>query len=217
MIEDTHAYNDYIASLFAPQDDALTESLAEMEREGVRRMNVSATEGKLLQVLALAIGATRILEIGTLWGYSGIHFARALPVGGRLVTLELDLHHAEVARRNFERAGVEPQVEIRVGAAAQTLRQMADAGETPFDLIFIDADKDGYPEYLTLALPLLRDGGLLLADNTLPDAVLSQEEHGTKHYNAAVAQSTGLTSIVVPILRQRGIDGLTVSFKGEKA
>ena len=147
----THAYNDYIAALFAPQDAALTDTIAEMEREGVPGINVSATEGRLLQILALAVGATRILEIGTLGGYSGIHFARALPPGGKLITLELDTHHAEVARRNFDRAGVSDKVEIRVGRAGDRLAQMV--SETPFDLIFIDADKDGYPDYLRQCVP----------------------------------------------------------------
>jgi caffeoyl-CoA O-methyltransferase len=210
---DTHAYNDYIAALFAPQDDALTETLAEMERESVRRINVSATEGKLLQVLALTIGAKRILEIGTLGGYSGIHFARVLPEDGKLITLEIDPHHAEVARRNFDRAGVGQKVDIRVGSVSETLQQLTATGEPPFDLIFIDADKDGYTEYLRQSLPLLREGGMLLGDNTLPDAVLTEEDSGTKRYNAAVAGRPELTSIVIPILRQRGIDGLTVSIK----
>lgn len=210
---DTHAYNHYIASLFAPQDDALTATLAEMEREGVPGINVSGTEGRLLQILALAVGAKRILEIGTLGGYSGIHLARALPDGGKLITLELDPHHAEVAQRNFERAGVGAKTEVRIGPAAETLRQLADAGEPPFDLIFIDADKGGYVEYLELSLPLLRDGGLVLGDNTLPEAVLTGDDSGTKRYNTAVAARPELTTIIVPVLRGRGVDGLTVSFK----
>lgn len=210
---DTVAYDSYITSLFAPQDLALTETLAEMENEGVRRINVSASEGKLLQVLALTVGAKRILEIGTLGGYSGIHLARALPADGRLITLEIDPHHAEVARRNFDRAGVGHKVDIRVGPAAETLRQLGEAAEAPFDLIFIDADKGGYTEYLHLSLPLLREGGLLLGDNTLPDAVLTDEDSGTKRYNAAVAETPELITTVLPILRQHGLDGLTVSIK----
>lgn len=213
----TGAYNNYIASLFAPQDAALTEALAEMGREGIPKINVSATEGKLLQVLALSIGAKRILEIGTLGGYSGIHLARALPEDGKLITLEIDLHHAEVARRNFDRAGVAHKVEVRVGPASETLNQMAIADEPPFDLIFIDADKDSYPAYLRQSLPLLREGGLLLGDNTLPDAVLTEEESGTKQYNAEVAERSELTTIIIPILRQHGLDGLTVSFKRSSA
>ncbi len=209
----TRAYNDYIASLFAPQDSALRDTIAEMAREGVPGINVSAMEGKLLEVLALSVGAKRILEIGTLGGYSGIHFARALPDDGKLITLELEPHHATVARRNFERAGVDHKVEIRLGSASETLTKMTEAGEPQFDLIFIDADKDAYPEYLRQSVPLLREGGLLLGDNTLPDAVLTDEESGTKRYNADVAALPELTTIIIPILRQHGIDGLTVSFK----
>lgn len=208
----THIYNEYIASLFAPQDDALSETIAQMKRENVPGINVSATEGKLLQVLALMVGARRILEIGTLGGYSGIHFARVLPADGKLVTLELDPHHAQVARRNFERAGVADKTEIRVGPAAQTLRQLAEAGEPLFDVIFIDADKEGYVEYMELALPMLREGGLLLGDNTLW-GVQEHKESATKRYNAAVAQHPELTTILIPVLRERGIDGLTVSLK----
>lgn len=208
----THIYNEYIAALFAPQDDALTETIAEMKRENVLGMNVSAVEGKLLQVLAGAVGARRVLEIGTLGGYSGIHFVRALPADGKLVTLELDPHHAEVARRNFQRAGIAHQVELHVGPAAQTLSQLAANGEPLFDVIFIDADKDGYIEYLDLALPMLRAGGLLLGDNTLW-GVLEQKDSATKRYNSAVAQRPELTTIIIPILRGRGLDGLTVSLK----
>ena len=210
---DTHAYNHYIASLFAPQDTALSATISEMERESIPSINVSPVEGKLLQLLAFAVGARRILEIGTLGGYSGIHLARALPEGGSLITLEIDTHHAEVARRNFELAGIGNKVEVRVGPASETLRQLAAAGEPQFDLIFIDADKGGYTEYMQLSLPLLREGGLMLGDNTMPDAVLTQEDSGTKRYNAAVANCPDLTSVVIPILRQRGLDGLTVSWK----
>jgi predicted O-methyltransferase YrrM len=213
---DTGAYDAYIADLFAPQDAALTETLEEMEREGVRKINVSATEGKLLHLLALTVGAKRILEIGTLGGYSGIHLARALPEEGKLITLEIDPHHAEVARRNFERAGVAHKVEVRVGPASETLGKMA-TEEAAFDLIFIDADKDGYPEYLRQSLPLLREGGLLLGDNTLRGALDPQEDSGTKRYNTAVAAYPELTTILIPILRQQGLDGLTVSFKKGKA
>lgn len=209
----THAFNDYIASLFAPSDAVLDETLAAMQRENIPAINVSATEGKVLHLLARMVGAKRILEVGTLGGYSGIHFARALPEDGKLVTLELDPHHADVARRNFERAGVSPKAEVRVGPAADSLRQMAADGEPLFDVVFIDADKDGYVEYLQLCLPLLRAGGLLLGDNTLPDAALTGEDSGTKRYNAAVAERPELVSIVFPVLRQHGIDGLTVSLR----
>ena len=117
-------------------------------------------------------GARRILEIGTLGGYNAIWLARALPAGGKLITLELSEHHAEVARRNLAQAGLAAKVEVRVGPALAALTAMEQAGEAPFDLVFIDADKDGYVAYLPKSVALVRDGGLILADNTLPDEVL---------------------------------------------
>jgi len=210
---ETQPYNQYIANLFAPQDDVLIETIALMHREGVPGINVSPAEGKLLHILALLAGARRILEIGTLGGYSGIHLARALPEDGKLITLEIDPHHAEVARRNFERAGLAHKVDIRVGPALDTLRELAADGEAPFDVIFIDADKGGYVDYLRAGLPLLREGGLVMGDNTLPGAVLTNEDSGTKRYNAEVADCPELTSVVIPILRHRGLDGLTVAVK----
>ncbi|MDQ3318093.1 MAG: O-methyltransferase, partial [Actinomycetota bacterium] len=146
------AIDDYVAGLFAPPDEALEASLRESERAGLPSINVSATEGKLLQMLVEISGTRRVLEIGTLGGYSAIHFARALPDDGALISLELDENHAEVARRNVERAGLSDKVEVRVGDARQGLERLIENGEGPFDLIFIDADKEGYPEYLGWSL-----------------------------------------------------------------
>lgn len=212
----TAAYDRYIASLFAPEDAALTDTLDAMQQGNLPSINVSYAEGKILQVLALAVGARRVLEIGTLGGFSGIHFARVLPDGGKLVTLELDPHHADVARKNFERANVQEKVEIHVGPAADTLDKLAAEGAEPFDVVYIDADKDGYVTYLQKSLPLLREGGLLLADNALPNAVLTGEDAGAKRYNTAAAQTDGLTSVILPVLRDKGIDGLTVSVKAAR-
>ncbi len=210
----THAYDQYISALFAPGDAVLHDALADMKRENVPGINVSASEGKLLHVLALLSRPRRILEIGTLGGYSAIWLARALPEDGKLISLELDPHHADVARRNIERAGLSRKVEIRVGPALDSLTRMTADGEAPFDLLFIDADKDGYVDYLRLAAPLVRAGGLILGDNTLPDAVLDPAGNsGTKRYNASVAAHPDLVSIIVPVLRSRGIDGLLISVK----
>jgi predicted O-methyltransferase YrrM len=206
-------YGEYVDSLFAGEDDALRMAREESQREGLPPINVSASEGKLLHVLALTIGARRILEVGTLGGYSAIWLARALPPGGKLISLEIDPHHADVARRNIERAGLSDRVEVRVGPALETLAGMED-GEGSFDLAFIDADKDAYVAYLEKVAPLVREGGIVLGDNTLPDAVLDPaRDSGTKRYNAAVAERSDLVSIVVPMLRSDGLDGLTVSFK----
>lgn len=216
MTEQTHDFNAYITSLFAPEDDALALGREETKRAGIPQINVSPSEGKLLHTLALVIGARRILEIGTLGGYSATWLACALPDGGQLISLELDPHHAEVARQNVARTGLTEKVEIRVGPALDSLSKMTD--EAPFDLVFIDADKDGYVSYLHRALPLLRDGGLLLGDNTLPNAVLDPDaDSGTKRYNAAVAAHPDLVSIVIPVLRSQGVDGLTASVKRKQS
>jgi predicted O-methyltransferase YrrM len=209
-------YDQYITHTFAAEDAALAEARHDMERGNLPEINVSASEGKLLHMLARLFRPERILEIGTLGGYSAIWLARALPTTGKMVSLELDAHHADVARQNLERASLGAQVEVRVGPASETLARMAADGEPLFDLVFIDADKDGYVDYLNAALPLLRPGGLLLGDNTLPDAVLDPAAtSGTKRYNTAVAAHPDLDSILIPVLRSHGIDGLLVSIKRE--
>jgi predicted O-methyltransferase YrrM len=206
-------YHDYVAELFAEEDDALRETRAEIEREGLPIIHVSPSEGKLLHILALTIGAKRILEIGTLGGYSAIWLARALPADGHLISLEIDAHHADVSRRNLARAGLAATTEVRVGPAAETLAKMHASGEPLFDLVFIDADKPGYPEYLDLAAPLTRVGGLILADNALPEAVLDPDsDHAIVRYNAAVARHPELESVIVPVMRDH-TDGLAISIK----
>jgi caffeoyl-CoA O-methyltransferase len=133
----------YIEERFAPQDEALEAAVRESRQAGLPEIRVSPNEAKLLQLLAELVGARSVLEIGTLGGYSAIHFARALPEDGRLVSLEIDERHAEVARENVERAGLSGKVEIRVGDARELLAGIAEAGEGPFDVVFIDADKTG--------------------------------------------------------------------------
>jgi len=202
----------FISRLFAPEDDALKTALADMEAGKLPPINVSASEGKMLHVLARAIAAKRILEVGTLGGYSTIWLARALPADGKLISLELDPHHADVARQNVARAGLADKVEIRVGPASESLAKMAGA-EPPFDLAFIDADKDGYVGYLEQVVPLVRPGGLILGDNTLTHSALDPNaDTGITRYNAAVAARTDLVSVIVPTLRN-DIDGLLISVK----
>jgi predicted O-methyltransferase YrrM len=207
-------YDHYISQLFAVEDEILRVTRATMQQEGLRPINVSATGGQLLHLLALISGARRILEIGTLGGYSAIWLARALPADGKLISLEISDHHASVARRNLAQAGLADKAEVRVGPALATLTAMEEAGEAPFDLVFIDADKEGYSAYLPKAVALVRAGGLILADNTLPDEVLVPTgDSGAKRYNAAVAAHSALLSTIVPVLRRQGLDGLTISIK----
>jgi predicted O-methyltransferase YrrM len=211
--ETLQAYDDYIGALFAQEDEALVQAREDMRGAGLPEINVSPAEGKLLHTLALSVGARRILEIGTLGGYSAIWMARALPRDGRLITLEIDPHHAAVAKRNVDRAGLSHVIDVRVGPAAASLRELHAASEDAFDVAFIDADKDSYVEYLGSVLPLVREGGLILGDNTLPSAVLDKDgDSGTKRYNAAVAARSDLVSVVAPVLRG-GIDGLSISVK----
>ena len=210
----TQNYDRYITDLLAPEDEVLAAARDTMQREGLPSISVSASEGKVLNILTRMIGAKRILEIGTLGGYSAIWMARAMPEDGKLVSLELDPHHAAVARQNLDQAGLSEKVEVRVGAALDSLAQIAREGSEPFDMVFIDADKEGYVDYLEKSLPLVREGGLILADNTLPDAVLDPSaDSGAKRYNTAVAAHPDLASALFPVLRSDGIDGLLVSIK----
>jgi caffeoyl-CoA O-methyltransferase len=206
--------DEYVADLFVPPDEALEAALRESENEGLPAINVSATQGKLLQMLVEISGAQKILEIGTLGGYSTIHFARGLPDGGRLVSLELDEHHTEVARRNVERAGLSGKVEIRVGDARRSLETLVDNGEGPFDLIFIDADKEGYPEYLDWSLRLSRPGTLILGDNAVRDGSVMDPDDASsramREFNEKLAKEPRVSALVLPLIREV-IDGLAIA------
>lgn len=206
--------DDYVAGLFAPPDETLEAALRDSKEAGLPEINVSATEGRLLQLLAEIAGARRVLEIGTLGGYSAIHFARALPADGALISLELDERHAEVARNNVARAGLSDKVEIRVGDAKELLAAMVEAGEGPFDLVFIDADKEGYPEYLDRSLRLSRPGTLILGDNAIRggSVIDPQDESGRamREFNERLAREPRLSATVLPLLRER-IDGLAIA------
>lgn len=207
-------YDRYISRLFAAEDGVLHTTRALMQQEGLPPINVSASSGQLLHLLASLIGARRILEIGALGGYSTIWLGRALPADGKLITLEIDEHHAAVARNNLALAGLAARVDVRVGPALASLAAMQQAGESPFDLVFIDADKDGYVAYLEKAVSLVRDGGVIVADNTLREDMLNDEgDSGAKRYNAAVAAHPALESSIIPVLRREGFDGMTISFK----
>jgi caffeoyl-CoA O-methyltransferase len=210
--------DDYVEGRFAPQDEALEAAVRESRRAGLPEIQVSPNEAKLLQLLAEMVGARRILEVGTLGGYSAIHFGRALPEGGELVSLEIDERHAEVARENVDRAGLADKVEIRVGDARGLLARIAENGEGPFDVVFIDADKEGYPEYLEWVLRLTRPGSLILGDNTIRGGSVLNPEDGsaraTGEFNERIARDPRLSAILLPILRER-IDGLTIALVRE--
>jgi predicted O-methyltransferase YrrM len=206
----------YIERLFVPHDEALAQNLKDAANAGLPTINISPNEGKLLYLIAKLSRARRILEIGTLGGYSTTWLARALPKDGKLITLELDEKHAAVARRNLDRAGVGDRVEIVIGRGVDSLATLLDRNEPPFDLIFIDADKPSYVDYLNGALKLARAGTVILADNLIRNGRVMSEQptdasaQGARAYNEAIARHPRLESIVLPIIREN-LDGLSIS------
>ena len=183
--------DDYIAGLLNPADEALAKTEASIENENIPPISVSPNQGKFLHVLAKLCQAKKILEIGTLGGYSTIWMARALPKDGRLITLELDQHHATVAARNINAAGLGNIVDIRVGKALDLLPVIEAENAGPFDMIFIDADKPPYTEYFQWALKLSRPGTLIVADNVIRDGKVLDPENtdpmvkGAQRFNLA--------------------------------
>jgi len=215
------AVDAYLAGLLVPPDPALDAALAASAAAGLPAHQVSASEGKLLHILARLIGARRILEIGTLGGYSTIWLARALPTGGRLVTLEAEPRHAEVARANLTRAGLCDVVDVRVGRAVESLRQIAAEGSPPFDLVFIDADKERNPDYLGWALRLARRGTLIVADNVVRggavvDATSADPSvRGVRRFMELVAADRRLTATAIQTVGGKGWDGFAVALVTE--
>lgn len=169
------AVDQFICDTVVVEDEALREAVEAAEAAGLPVIQVSPPQGKLLELLVRLVGARKVLEFGTLGGYSAILMARVLPEDGRLITLEAKAEYAEVARRSIERAGVGERVEIRVGPALEALPGLEDAG--PFDLVFIDADKVNTPNYFRWALEHTRPGGLIVADNVVRDGALAEAEN----------------------------------------
>jgi predicted O-methyltransferase YrrM len=199
--------------LLAP-DRELRAVLEASSKAGLPSIQVSPTQGKLLNLLARALGARAILELGTLGGYSSLWLARALPPGGRLVTLEADPTHAEVARANLEDAGMAERVQIRLGPALETLPKLLADGSGPFDLVFIDADKVGYADYLGWAHRLSRVGSLIVADNVIRGGSVAdpssddQASLGIRRFYQALATSPGLSATAIQTVGTKGYDGL---------
>jgi predicted O-methyltransferase YrrM len=210
------AVDHYLASLLLPSDAALDEALATSAAAGLPAINVSPVQGKFLHLFARIRGATNILEVGTLGGYSTIWLARALPPGGKLVTLESEAKHAEVARANIERAGLAHLVELRLGRAIDTLPQLAAEGRGPFDLVFIDADKPSTPDYFTWALRLTRKGSVIVVDNVVRKGavadVASEDEkvQGIQRFLKLAAAEPRVNATAIQTVGAKGYDGLAV-------
>lgn len=214
------AVDDYIAGHLLGPDEALDAALAANAAGGLPAIDVSAAQGKMLHLFARMAGAKRILEVGTLGGYSTIWLARALPEGGRLVTLELEPHHAEVARGNIAAAGLADRVDVRTGPAIEALDAMIAAGEGPFDLVFIDADKQSNVAYLRAAMALGRPGTVIVVDNVIREAGILDAAsddpriQGTRALFEAVAAEPRLSATAVQTVGAKKWDGFLLAVLG---
>ena len=206
----------WLCGLLVPPDPVLDGALAASAAAGLPDIAVAPNQGKLLMLLAQLAGARRILEIGTLGGYSTIWLARALPDRGRLVTLEYEPLHAEVARGNIARAGLAEKVDIRVGRAVDTLAAMEREGGEAFDMVFIDADKPSNPDYLAFARRLTRAGGLIVADNVVRRGAVTDAAStdanivGIRRFLEMVATDPRLEATALQTVGSKGHDGLAV-------
>jgi predicted O-methyltransferase YrrM len=207
----------YLGDLLAPHDAALERALDSNHEAGLPPIDVPPLLGKFLDVMVRTCGARRVLEIGTLGGYSTIWMARALPPDGRVITLELEPRHAEIARENLREAGVLERVDIRVGRALDSLQKLHAGGAAPFELVFIDADKQSMPEYLEWSLKLSRPGTVIVADNVVRDGkVLDLEStdpqvRGVQRFLEMAAREPRLSATAIPTVGARGYDGFAVA------
>ncbi|HEY8733430.1 MAG TPA: O-methyltransferase [Puia sp.] len=211
------AVDKYISDLFLKPDEALTAAEQSHKLEDIPLINVSPNLGKLLYLFAKLTKAGKILEVGTLAGYSTIWMAKALPEDGKLITLEIDPRHAEVARKNIDRAGLSSKVEIRIGKAIELLPAIAEENGGPFDMIFIDADKPPYTEYYQWAIKLSKPGTLIIADNVIRDGkVLDPDQddpmvRGAQRFNQTLAADTRVTATILQTVGVKDYDGMAIA------
>src|SRR2546423_1358721 len=207
----------YFCDNLLPEDPVLASALESSEAAGLPPIAVAPNQGKLLQLLAEMIGARSILEIGTLGGYSTIWMARALPPDGRLTTLEVDPKHADVARKNFVRAGLAKTIEIRVGGALDTLPQLRGEQRGPFDLVFIDADKENIPAYFDCAIRLSRPGSLIIVDNVVRDGEVVNARtkdpsvQGVRRFVEQLRRDSRVTATAIQTVGTKGHDGFAIA------
>ncbi len=207
----------YITDRLASPDSALSAALEASEAAGLPAISVTPNQGKLLQLLARLLGARAILEIGTLGGYSTIWLARALPAGGRMITLEADPKHTEVALGNISRAGLSDLVELRLGPALEELPKLEAESHGPFDLIFIDADKSNTPEYFTWALKLSHLGSLIIVDNVVRSGAVADQDSedpnvkGMRRFFDLIAKEKRVSATALQMVGSKGYDGFAIA------
>ena len=211
------AVDNYINSLVVPSDPALDAAIEASTKAELPAIAVAPNQGKLLHILARLVNARRILEIGTLGGYSTIWLARALPADGRLFSLEIEPKHAEIARKNVERAGLASRVEVRLDPAIDSLKKLAAENQGPFDLIFIDADKERIPDYFTWSLRLSRSGTLIIVDNVVRKGAVIEagsqdpDVQGVRRLNEMLAKESRVTATTIQMVGTKGYDGMTIA------
>jgi predicted O-methyltransferase YrrM len=198
-------------------DPEIDAALASNHAAGLPAIDVTALQGRFLELMIRAIGGRRILEIGTLGGYSTIWMARAVGASGKVITLELEKRHAEIAQRNFGNAGVADRIDLRIGPASESLSALVAAGAAPFDFVFIDADKAGYPDYLHYSLKLSRPGTLIIADNVVRDGKVIEPDNpdpnirGVRRFTEMAAAEPRLSATVLQTVGGKGYDGFAIA------
>lgn len=211
------AVDEYISDLFEHEDSSLAATEQSIKESNIPSISISPNQGKFLQMLARLNNAKKILEIGTLVGYSTIWLARALPKTGKLITLEYETLHAQVAQKNIDRAGLNSVVEIRIGKGLDLLPKLVEEGAGPFDMIFIDADKPPYKEYFDWSLKLSRPGTLIVADNVIREGKVLDEKSsdemvsGVKRFNAALSVNPAVTATIIQTVGSKEHDGMALA------
>ncbi len=207
----------YISNLFHDEDECLKATEKSIIESGIPQISISPNQGKFLQILARLSNAAKILEVGTLGGYSTIWMARALPENGKLVTLEIDKKHADVAQNNFERCGLTSKIEMRLGKAIDILPELEKEKAGPFDMIFIDADKPPYTEYFQWALKLSRPGTLIIADNVIREGKILMDESpdemvaGVKRFNEFLSKCPAVSGTIFQTVGAKEHDGMAIA------
>lgn len=209
--------DDYISGLLATEDAVLKDTIALMCKEGLPQHSISASQGKFLQVLMTACNAMRVLELGTLGGYSTIWLARAIPEKGKLITIEAEPHHANIAKQNIANAGLSNIVECRNGKAIDVLQELVESNAEPFDFIFIDADKPPYAEYFELALKLSRKGTIIVCDNVIREGkvldknINDEKVKGVQRLNELLGKCNDITATILQTVGAKEYDGMAIA------
>jgi len=209
--------DNYISALLASEDVALTNTIKSLDEQGLPQHSVSANQGKFLQVMMIACNAKKVLELGTLGGYSTIWLARALPDNGKLITIEVDKHHGDVAHKNIDNAGLSHKVDLRVVKALDILPKIVEENEEPFDMIFIDADKPPYTEYFNYALQLSRPGTLIICDNVIREGKVLDENStdekvkGVQRLNKMLSENKKVTATILQMVGAKEYDGIAIA------